>query len=238
MTHRHVAIRRCRAALGLLIVCGFAPRTASAQIYVPHDVPRPGALELSGGVVWTARNDLGTASADEARNPGTSTGPFVLFSTESKIDAAIGLQAKFGVYVARSVSVEGGVTVTRPDFDVKLSGDAESAPDLTATETLTRYVIDGSLLFHLTNAAFGGGRGVPFFLAGGGYLRDAHEKTEVIETGHEFHFGGGLHYWFGEGNHRLGIRADVGLSIRTGGADASDKSRTLPTVAGSIAYLF
>jgi hypothetical protein len=238
MSHRRVAIGLCRAALGLVVICGFVPRTASAQIYVPHDVPRAGALEVSGGVVWTAATDLGAVSADETRNSGTGTGPFVLFNTESKIDAAIGLQGKIAVYVARAVSVEGGVIVTRPDFDIKLSGDAESAPDLTATETLTRYIIDGSVLFHVTSAAFGGGRGVPFFLVGGGYLRDAHEKNEVIETGHEFHFGGGLHYWFGEGNHRLGVRADVGVSIRTGGADANDKSRTLPTVAGSIAYLF
>lgn len=238
MSDRHVAIRLCRAALGLLAICAFAPRTASAQIYVPHDVPRAGALELSGGVVWTAATDLGSVSAEETRNTGTGTGPFVLFTTDSKIGAAIGLQGKFGVYVARSVSIEGGVAVTRPDFDSKLSGDAESAPNLTASETLTRYVIDGSVVFHATSAAFGGGRGVPFFMAGAGYLRDAHQKNEVIETGHEFHFGGGLHYWFGEGNHRLGVRADVGVSIRTGGADANDKSRTLPMVAGSIAYLF
>jgi hypothetical protein len=238
MIRRRFALQLCRAALGLMIACGFAPRPASAQIYVPHDVPHAGALELSGGVVWSAGTDLGSVSADETRNTGTGTGPFVLFNTDSKIDAAIGLQGKFGVYVARAVSVEGGVLVTRPDFAVKLSGDAESAPDLTATETLTRYVIDGSVLFHATGAAFGAGRGVPFVLVGGGYLRDAHEKNEVIETGHEFHVGGGLHYWFGDGNHRLGVRADVGVSIRSGGADAKDTSRTVPTVAGSIAYLF
>ena len=235
---RHLDLRLCRAAFGLLVICGFVARPASAQIYVPHDVPRTGNLELSGGIVWSAGTDLGSVSADETRNTGTGTGPFVLFNTESKISPAVGLQGKFGVYLARSVSVEGGVHIARPDFDTTLSGDAESAPDLTATETLTRYVIDGSVLFHFTDASFGGGRGVPFVLAGGGYLRDAHEKNEVIETGHEFHVGGGLHYWFGEGKHRLGVRGDVGVSIRSGGADATDKSRTVPTVAGSIAYLF
>jgi hypothetical protein len=238
MIRRHLLVRRWRAALGLAIACAFTPRPASAQIYVPHDVPRAGSLELTGGVVWSAGSDLGSVSADETRNSGTGTGPFVLFNTESQINAAIGLQGKFGVYLARSVSVEGGVLVTRPDLATKLSGDAESAPDLTATETLTRYVIDGSVLFHLTGASFSGGRGVPFVQGGGGYLRDAHEKNEVIETGHEFHVGGGLHYWFGQGKHRVGVRGDVGISVRSGGADANDKSRTTPTVAGSIAYLF
>jgi hypothetical protein len=238
MIRRHLVIQSRRAVLGLVIACGFAARPATAQIYVPHDVPRAGSLELSGGIAWSGGTDLGSAEADETRNAGTGTGPFALFNTESQINAAIGLQGKFGVYLARSVSVEGGVRVVRPDLATKLSGDAESAPDLTATEKLTRYVIDGSVLFHLTGASFSGGRGVPFVLGGGGYLRDAHEKNEVIETGHEVHVGGGLHYWFGEGRHRVGVRGDVGISIGSGGADANDKSRTVPTMAGSIAYLF
>lgn len=238
MIGRHLGIRLCRAALGLAIACGGTARPASAQMYVSHDVPHAGSLELSGGVVWSAGSDLGSVPADETRNPGTGTGPFVLFNTKSEIKAAIGLHGKFGVYVTRSVSVEGGVLVSRSDLATKLSGDAESAPDVTATETLTRYVFDGSVLFHLTGASFSGGRGVPFLLGGGGYLRDAHEKNEVIETGHEFHVGGGLHYWFGQGKHRVGVRGDVGVSMRSGGADAIEKNRTTPTVAGSIAYLF
>lgn len=238
MIRRQLVLRFSRAVVCAAIGCGLGARPASAQIYVPHDVPRAGSLELSGGLVWSGGSDLGSASADLTRNPGTGTGPFVLFTTDSQIDAGVGLQGKFGVYLAPSVSVEGGLRVARPDLAVKLSGDAESAPDVTATETLTRYVIDGSVLFHLTGASFSGGKGIPFVLGGGGYLRDAHEKNEVIETGHEFHVGAGLHYWFGEGKNRVGVRGDVGISIRSGGVDAADKSRTVPTVAGSIAYLF
>jgi hypothetical protein len=52
------------------------------------------------------------------------------------------------------------------------------------------------------------------------------------------HVGGGFHYWFGQGKHRAGVRADVGISRRSGGADAVDTARTIPTLAGSFAYLF
>jgi hypothetical protein len=148
------------------------------------------------------------------------------------------LQGRLGVFLAQSVSVEGGVVVARPGLSTRLTGDAESAPDLTATETLTRLIVDGSVLVHLTSASFRGGRGVPFLLGGGGYLRDAHEKNEVIETGREYHVGGGVHYWMGEGRHRFGVRAEGGVSWRHGGADSTDTTRTAPTVAGSIAYLF
>jgi hypothetical protein len=162
----------------------------------------------------------------------------VLFQTSSRIESAPGLQGRFGVYLAPTISVEGGGSFSRPDLAVRLTGDAESAPDVTATEKLTRFVADGSVLFHMVGASFGGGRGVPFAIAGAGYLRDLHEKNEVAETGHEFHFGGGLHYWFGEGKHRVGLRGEFTVSRRNGGADATDTTRTIPTVAGSIAYLF
>jgi hypothetical protein len=212
--------------------------TAVAQVYVGHDIPRGGNVEISGGVAWAAGNDLGSISAEETRNTGTGTGPFVLFDADSKLKAAAGVQAHIGVYVSSAVSLEGGVLGARPHVTTQLSGDAESAPDLTADETLTRLIIDGSVLFHFTGASFGGGRGVPFVFGGGGYLRDAHEKNEVIDTGHEYHAGAGLHYWTGQGKHRVGIRAEGGLSWRTGGADFSGTTRAVPTITASIAYLF
>ena len=236
---RHMTIARfLRAGLCFTFASAIVPASAAAQMYIGHDIPRRGNVEISGGVVWSGGYDVGSASAEETRNTGTGTGPFVLFSASSEADPAVGLQGRLGVYLARSVSVEGGVFVARPDISTRLTGDADSAPDLTATETLTRLIIDGSVLFHLTGASFGDGRGMPFVIGGAGYLRDAHEKNEVIETGQEFHVGGGLHYWFGQGKHRFGVRADAAISWRTGGADAADTTRTAPMVAGSMAYLF
>jgi hypothetical protein len=232
------AARRWLVALSLVPLWCAAPTSASAQNYIPQDVPRRGSLVLSGGVNWAPGYDLGSSTANETRNPGSGTGPFVLFQTSSRIESAPGLQGRLGVYLSPTISVEGGGLFSRPDLSVRLTGDAESAPDLTATERLNRFVADGSVLFHLVGASFGGGRGVPFVFGGAGYLRDLHEKNEVADTGHEFHFGGGLHYWFGEGKHRAGLRTEVNVSRRHGGADGADTTRTVPTVAGSFAYLF
>jgi len=235
---RLTVVRTCRVAIWLAMAWGLIPAAATAQVYVGHDIPRAGNVEISGGAVWSRGYDLGSATAEETRNTGTGTGPFVLFATDTRADASIGLQGRIGVYLARSISVEGGVVVARPKISTALTGDAESAPNVTATETLTRLIVDGSVLLHFSGASFAGGKGVPFVFGGGGYLRDAHEKNEVIETGSEYHAGGGVHFWFGQGKHRVGVRADVGVSRRSGGADGSDTSRTVPTVAGSIAYLF
>lgn len=233
------AARSCLVASFMTVMwCGM-PAAASAQGYIPQDIPHGGNVYISGGVLWLGGSDLGSASAEETRNPGTGTGPFVLFQTDSRTESALGVQGKLGAYLSRSVSLEGGFLFSRPDLSTRLTnGDAESAPELTATETLSRFLVDGSVLFHVTGASFGGGRGIPFLSGGAGYLRDLHEKNEVAETGHEFHFGGGFHYWFGQGKHRAGVRADVGVSRRSGGADAIDTTRTIPVVAGSFAYLF
>ena len=36
---------------------------------------------------------------------------------------------------------------------------------------------------HLTGLTLPAGKGVPFVLGGGGYIRELHEKNEVVETG-------------------------------------------------------
>ena len=54
--------------------------TAVAQVYVGHEIPRGGNVEISGGVAWAAGFDLGSISAEETRNTGTGTGSFVLMN--------------------------------------------------------------------------------------------------------------------------------------------------------------
>ena len=230
-----------RFAIILLALCA-TPSLARAQVYIGRDIPHRGSVEASGGVTYSAGYDLGTISAEETRNTGGTTGgatgPFVLFTATSRAKGSPGVQGRLGVFLTRSASIEGGVQLARPILSTELSDDFESAPDVTATETLTRLLVNGSLVMHLTGLSFAGGKGVPFVLGGGGYIRELHEKNEVVETGHEFHAGAGLHVWYGQGKHRVGLRTDVGVSWRRGGADADDVQRTVPTAGVSLAYLF
>jgi hypothetical protein len=227
-----------KTGLCLFAAWGAAPHAASAQIYIGRDVPHAGTFEVSGGAGYEGGYDLGAISAEETRNTGTGTGPFVLFTADSRLKGAPGLQGRLGVYLAQSVSIEGGVQFAKPVISSRLSDDAESAPDVTATETLTRIITSGSLVLHFTQMSFAGGKGVPFLLGGAGHIRELHEKNEVVETGHELHAGAGLNVWFGRGAHRVGLRGDVGLIRRSGGADAPDTTRTVPTAGVSLAYLF
>jgi hypothetical protein len=229
-------VRRTLACAALAwIAC---PALASAQFYVRRDIPHAGSLEIGAGIVWSGAFEQGSASAQETRNSTTDLSPFVVFTADSRTEAVAGAQARFGGYLSKAFGIEAGVEYARPKIATRLANDAESADDVTATETLTRIVVDGSALFHLTGLSFNGGRGVPFLRAGAGYVRELHEKNEVIETGRQFHAGGGLKLWFGRGKHRTGLRADGGVVLRTGGADAPDKRRTIPTAGASLVYLF
>ena len=227
-----------RIAIAVALFVAVTPAAASAQFYIGRDVPRAGSVEIGAGVVWSQGYDLGSVSAEETRNTGTGTGPFVLFTADSRVAPAVGALGRVGVYLAQAVSLEGSVMFARPILSARLAGDAESAPDVTAKETLTRIIADGSAVLHLNGLSFAQGRGVPFVLGGGGYIRELHEKNEVIDTGREYHAGAGFHYWSGQGKHRVGFRTDVGVSIRSGGVDTNEKKHTVPTASVSVAYLF
>jgi hypothetical protein len=231
------ALWRRRAPVAVLVLLALWPADADAQTWMGSDAPQRGSVEISGGVVAFGGFDLGSRNAEETRNINTGTGSFTLFTADSRVGAAPGAQFRVGVYLSKAISIEAGLQYGRPTLSSRLTSDAEDAPDLTAEETTTRYLVDGSLVLHLTRLSFGGGRAVPFVSGGGGYLRELHEQNEYVETGSEYHATAGLKLWFGR-TPRVGLRVDAGASIRDGGADFRSGRRTVPTAGFSLAYLF
>jgi hypothetical protein len=227
-----------RAALCAVVLSAAVPSAARAQVYLGSAAPHRGSWEVSGGASWSDGYDLGTRPAELTRNTGTGTGPFELFTSNTRVKTATGGQGRLGVYLSRSVAFEAGVQFLKPIVSSRLTADFEQAEDTTATETISRYLFDGSVVFHLTGLSFAGGKGVPFLTGGAGYLRELHDRDELIETGRTYHGGAGLKMWFGRGARRLGVRADVGLAMRDGGFDFSEDRRTIRTAGFSLAYLF
>lgn len=210
--------------------------SAGAQVYVGSDRPDSGTIEVGGGGMWAPGFDAGSGAAELTRS-GRSAGPYELFTTAGEVSGFPGVHARVGVYLSRAISVEGGLRYARPELSYALSGDAESAPDETATEALSHWVFDGSVLFHLVGASFADGRGVPFVSGGGGYIRELHEGNELLETGVEFHATAGVKYWFGA-RARFGLRAEVGASVREDGIDPGEGRRTLPLALVGATVLF
>ncbi len=212
----------------VLAVLGVAPAAAQSVA-----ATRGGRLELSGGGVLVGGYGLGESVAELTPNSGSSG--YELFTTRSEVRQAFGGVARIGFVVTPAIVIEGGLRFTRPVYEVRVSGDAENAPDTTIEETLSQYVFDGSVVWNFAAP----GRGVvPFVFGGAGYLRELHEEDALVEEGSEYHAGGGVKWWFGEGRRRFGVRGDVGISIRDGGFDFSDGQRVVPVVSGSLIYTF
>jgi len=221
-----------RASLALLTLACVVP----AMAQTPGSAPRRARVELTGGGVLAGGYDLGDSTARLTPNSGSSG--FEQFSTDNRVRQVVGVQAKIGVVVSPSIVVEGGFRFTQPVYEVRVTGDAEGAPDTTIEETLSQYVFDGSVVWNVTRAAFAGGRVLPFLSGGAGYLRELHEEDALVEEGLEYHAGGGLKWWFGEGRRRFGVRGEGGISIRDGGFDFKDGRRVVPVVSGSLVYAF
>jgi hypothetical protein len=230
---RRAIIVSAVCALACVAAQPAAAQPAAPQRYIGREMPHAGSVEVSGGLLWNQGFDFGSVDATLTRNPGTGTGPFTLFTAGTGVDAGIGVQARVGVFVTRTVSVEGGVQYSRPVLSSELSNDVEEAANTTASETLARYVFDGTVLCH-----FGRGKMRPFVAAGGGYLRELHDGYGVVETGNEFHAGAGIKYWFTGRKQRFGVRAEAGAMSRSGGVDFEDKRRTIITAFGGVSYLF
>ncbi len=221
-------------AAAVLLAASASP--ARAQVYGRHDAPRFGSIEAGGGVAWTGGVFFGEKRAVELRNPGTGTDPLLLFTTSSRLEGAAGLQARFGFYLTPRIVLEAGARYSKPALVTRIANDFEEASDTVARETLGHYVFDGSIVLHLVR--LGGGRFVPFVQGGAGHVRDLHQQGELVETGTEYHGGGGVKIWMGEGAPRFGLRADAAVSSRSGAFDLAGKRRTVPIAGASLIILF
>lgn len=226
-----------RLVLVLCAICTMAS-PAAAQLLSRPEAPRRGSWEIGGGATWGASTDFGEQRAQQTRNPTTGSEPFDVFVADSSLQSAPGVQAYVAFYLTRAISLEAGARYARPQLRVRLSSDVEDAEPITAEEDVSQYQFEGSLVLHLTNLTFANGRAVPFVIGGAGHVRDLHQGNELVETGSEFHGGGGLKWWFGSGPGRWGLRVEARATSREGGFDLAEDRRTVASAAVSLAYLF
>jgi hypothetical protein len=228
--------RRKLRLVAAVVAMAAVPTSAGAQVFLGPAKPRPGSVEISGGGLLAAGQNLPDQAATLTPNPSTGSSSFELFNANPSLGAGLGAQGMVTVYITRALAVEGGMQFSRPQLRVELSDDAEDAPDETASTTITEYLFTGSLVYH-----FGvSGQTVPFVAGGLGHLRDAHTGNGVVETGIEYHGTGGVKIWFPDARQgrRLGLRIEGGLSVRDGGFSFDEDRRTVPFGAVSLLYLF
>jgi hypothetical protein len=192
-------------------------------------------FEVGGGVRWVGPMTLGSANADETR-PGGST--FTLFTSDSRLDSAAALEARFGVRLSDTLQVEATGSYAAPTLTARIASDVEGIPDVSISETITQYTVEGAAVLDLPRYA--GARVMPFVSAGAGYNRQLHETATLIEHGPIYHVGGGVNVTLGEqsGGKAFGVRLDGRAVIRTGGVAFDDSPHVAPAFGATLFVRF
>ena len=160
-------------------------------------------FEVGGGVRFVGPEALGRVDANET-NPGG--GSFRLFTADSTLHALVGLEARFGVRVTPALRLEATGSYGASDLNVKLNSDAEGAADVTASERVRQFTLEGAAVIELTSWRFGA-RSMPFLSGGAGYVRALHEDRVLVDEGALWFAGGGVDLLFGSTGLRFDARA-------------------------------
>ncbi|MDP6370945.1 MAG: hypothetical protein QF634_00380 [Vicinamibacterales bacterium] len=188
-----------------------------------------GRLELGVGVGAVSGHPVGGADATLTPNTGTAAGGFTLFSTESELEAATALDLRLGWRLSRIFAVEAGLGYATPNVATRVTGDAEAGSPRLDT-VLSQWIVDGSVVAHLTALEAVGGRLRPFLVGGLGYLRQLDASSALVASGGVVHAGGGVKYavWNPTDSwvKRVGVRAELRFLIRNDGFDFEDRRRT------------
>jgi hypothetical protein len=202
----------------------------------------PPRVELTGAILITGGVNFGTQKATLTGNdPGNPD--FTLFSTTTTLGTGVGPEARLGIRLTRALSVEGAFSWARQTLETRITGDAENAPDTTATQPLSTMSIGGDAVVRLTSAGFAGGKAVPFLLAGGGYFRQTDDHQMELASGGYFEAGGGAKYVVSQrakGFPRLlAIRGDGRLVVRSNAFDptgATSHTTWAVTAGASVGF--
>jgi hypothetical protein len=195
-------------------------------------------LQLAAGIGFVSGASLGDADAD--LRSSTSSDPYRVFATSSRLAGATILDLRAGLDLTTRFGVEAHALYGHPELRTNVTGDVEDAPSVTATERLDHYVIDGGIVVKFDEFRVGGWQ--PFAVGGAGYLRQLHEGLTVTEEGLVFYVGGGARrtlFTRPSGLLRaLGARVDVRLNILSGGITVEDTTRNHLATSGSLFVSF
>ena len=208
------------------VVALLASLPASAHAQISSRLEVGVGASLAGGLA------LGAPDASLTSNDTTGS-PYRLFSSDTRIDPAPGLEVRLGYRLSPRLTIEGTLALARPQLTSSLRNDVENAAGVNASSTLTEYVIDGGVLWRLsTNTRR---RWTPFVDGGAGVARHVHEGQTLIESALDGYAGGGLLYALGR---RSGLRVDGRVHVLNGGIAVGRGASPRGVLSGSFFLAF
>jgi hypothetical protein len=220
------------AAAGLAALLAYAA-PAGAQGTPTRPPPRP--WELSAGASFILPATLATTSASLLDADGSSV---ALFRSRAEAGAGLGLEAALSTPLSRRADLEVLGSWTRFEARAVLTEDLEDVRDFTATDTLTRFAVEGGVLFRLAER----NRTTWYVRGSGGWMRELSGDAALAGDGLLVTAGVGFKYWTrprAAGPSRLGVRAEFRMLNRRDGVPLDDGGfRLWPAAAGSMLFRF
>jgi hypothetical protein len=198
--------------LALLLVLSSGASPAAAQSGLR-------GYELAVGVVLMGPMPVGERDAILTRPGG---GPFQVFTSDVSLGPGPGLEVHFGRPLGARLSLEGSGSWTFTTIRAKVASDVEGIPEVTVTEDLSRFSVEGAALVRLA-----GDEQRSFSLrVGAGWMRELAGGATLAETGVIGNVGAAVKYWWGTSSsaprRQFGVRLDGRAVLRSGGVDLGD----------------
>jgi outer membrane protein with beta-barrel domain len=217
------------AAAALLVAAPAAAQSSSSS--------DPGRLDLTIGVVWIGRADVGSRDANETTGTGEA---FHLFSSSSTLASATGLEGHLGFRVMPRLEVEASASYAKPRLETQVNGDFETSnAPLTVSDTIQQFTIGGAALWYVRLPRVG----TRVFLRGGvGYLRELENGGTLVVTGRTYDAGAGMKFalasrrtgwWKG-----IGVRVDARAVVRQKGVTLDGRAHTSPAAGAALFVRF
>lgn len=210
-------------ALGLVACVIVQATPASAQ------TPK---IEFTIAAVVDGASSAGVTHAELVDPSGN---PFTLFEAKHRTTWAPGLEGRVDWRVTDRWAVGVTGSWSRPDFETRISGDAEGADPVTAALGMDRFAVELGVERRFGTST----KWQPFARVGAGWLRELADDRALADSGVAAHVGGGLKYWVREGRPgwlgHIALRAEARLTLRRGGITLGDAgNRWAPTVAAGM----
>jgi hypothetical protein len=209
------------------------PSSASQARPAP---PRPTGSRhelLIGGLI-SGPSSMGTADAQLLGSNGQTS--LTLFSTKNGMSVGYGPELLLGFRAGRSTWVEVGGSVSWPSLQSKIDGDFEGADAQTVSARVTRWTVEGALVWWLKDQDRTGW----FIRASGGVAGEVSGDLSSNATGVIGSGGAGVRHWFKiqkGGTRRMGVRAEFRGVVQSGGLSFDDRTfRFAPTGAVHLVF--
>jgi len=198
-----------------------------------------GRFEIGVAPIWIGGASFGNRAANETTRDGSAQ---ALFTTETTLAAATGVELRFGVRLTRHVDVEAAASYARPALVATVRSDLEAGPGpFTVEERLQQFSMGGSVLWRF-RAPQSRPRWTPFVAGGLRYLRQLHETNTLLDDGEWYEAGGGVKYLIRSRDRgvmkAMGVRGDVRAIVRTAGVDVDGRAHVSPVFAVSFYVRF